>query len=149
MIEGYFTSRSRPYIACRLHIARFDILQPIQLMFDTGADITCLHPSDADEIGVPFQALRNPQNITGIGKAEYFREPATLFFVDGDVTHLYHIEMNIAMPNEDNRNLPSILGRDIFDFWSTSYDPFNRRLISEVHSAHVTLPNSFLDPSSG
>ena len=117
-------------------------------MFDTGADITCLHPSDANEIRIPFQALRNPQNITGIGKAEYFREPATLFFVDGDVTHLYHIEMNIAMPNDDNRNLPSILGRDIFDFWSTNYDPFNKNLEAEVHSAHVTLPNRFFNPDS-
>ncbi|MXY21184.1 MAG: hypothetical protein F4Y49_07595 [Dehalococcoidia bacterium] len=149
MIQGYFTLRNRPYISCRLHIARFDILQPIQLMFDTGADITCLHPSDADEIGVPFQALRNPQNITGIGKAEYFREPATLFFVDGDVTHLYHIEINVAIPNDDNRNLPSILGRDIFDFWSTNYDPFNKRLEAEAHSAHATLPSSLFSPSSG
>lgn len=149
MIQGYFTPRNRPYIDCRLHIARFDIFQPIQLMFDTGADITCLHPADADLIGIPFQALRNPQSITGIGKAEYYSEPATLFFVDGDVTHLYHIELNIAIPNDDNRNLPSILGRDIFDFWSTNYDPFNRKLVSEVHSAHATLPNSFFSPDSG
>lgn len=149
MIQDYFTLRNRPYISCRLHIARFDILQPIQLIFDTGADITCLHPSDADEIGVPFQALRNPQNITGIGKAEYFREPATLFFVDGDVTHLYHIEINVAIPNDDNRNLPSILGRDIFDFWSTNYDPYNKKLEAEVNSAHVTLPNSFFSPGLG
>lgn len=148
MIQGYFTLRNRPYISCRLHIARFDIFQPIQLMFDTGADITCLHPSDASEISVPFQALRNPQNITGIGKAEYFREPATLFFVDGDVTHLYHIEMNIAIPNDDNRNLPSILGRDIFDFWSTYYDTFSERLESEARFAHLTLPNDFFTPSS-
>ncbi len=146
MIQGYFTPRNRPYIACRLHIARFDIFQSIQLMFDTGAGITCLHPGDAGEIGVPFQALRNPQSVTGIGKAEYFREPATLFFADGDVTHLYHIEMSIAMPNDHNSNLPSILGRDIFDFWSTYYDPSNRKLEAEVHSAHTTLPNNFFGP---
>lgn len=149
MIQGYFTLRNRPYIACRLHIARFDIFQPIQLMFDTGADITCLHPSDANEIGVPFQALRNPRSITGIGKAEYFSEPATLFFVDGDVTHLYHIEMNIATPKDDNLHLPSILGRDIFDSWSTSYDPFTGRLTAEVRSAHATVPNSFLSIGPG
>ena len=148
MIEGYFSPRNRPYIACRLHIARFDIFQPIQLMFDTGADITCLHPADADEIGVPFQDLHDPQSVAGIGKAEYFREPATLFFVDGDVTHLYHIEMNIAMPNDDNRNLPSILGRDIFDFWTTTYDPVNKKLTAEVYSAHTTLPNNFFVPGS-
>ena len=127
MIQGYFTLRNRPYISCRLHIARFDIFQPIQLMFDTGADITCLHPSDASEVSVPFQALRNPQNITGIGKAEYFREPATLFFVDGNVTHLYHIEMNIAMPTvpalETIPKIPKARCPQARSIWSNSVNP--------------------------
>ncbi len=150
MIQGYFDPDSRPYFDCRLHIARFDVYRPIQLLFDTGADITSLHPTVSRDVGIPFDSLRDPQTTHGIGggEAEYFSEDATLFFIDGDVTHLYYIAINIAKPNGDNWILPSILGRDIFDFWSTYYDPFSERLESEARFAHLTLPNDFFTPSS-
>ena len=143
MIRGYFEGL-RPYVECDLHIPRFDIHARIPLLFDTGADGTCLHQKTASELRIPFHLLRDPKTSRGIGREEptYFREPATLSFDDGGVTRMYVIELNIGDPSSTNSELPSVLGRDVFDRWTTLYDPSGDRLEFTVRDADFTIEGS-------
>ena len=124
MIVGWFDDIGRPYVEGRIIIPRLQISHRVQFLVDTGADITCLHPSDAREIGIPFPRLRNRGRSRGVGGvSRNFREPAIVAFKDGNLTRLYAIELRIAQPNESNQNLPSLLGRNIINNWRAEYDP--------------------------
>ena len=132
MIRGYFNGRNRPYVECRLHILRLDIGDRVRLLFDTGADRTCLNPRAINQIGILKDLLENPLDVAGIGrdKATFYREPTVLIFfdTDGDTQYTYPIELLIAEETTVNQNLDSVLGRDIFDHWNTIYYPSENRL---------------------
>ena len=87
-------------MVCRLYIPRFDKGESVRLLFDTGADRTCLNPRAIKQIGIPEDSLKNPLKVDGIGKdkATFYREPATLTFfdTDGDIEYTYPIELLIA-----------------------------------------------------
>ena len=102
MILGYFEGL-RPYVECDLHIPRFDIYTRIPLLFDTGADGTCLHQKTASELRIPFHLLRDPKTSRGIGREEptYFREPATLSF-DGVMIYLTNVDSSDMIRSVSN-----------------------------------------------
>ena len=76
--------------------------------------------------------MKNPIAVGGIGKdkATFYPETATLTFfdTDGDREYTYTIELLIAEETTVNRNLDSVLGRDVFDHWNTIYYPSENRL---------------------
>ena len=124
MIRGWFDEFGRPYVRARVVIPRLRVDHDVYFLADTGASNTCLHPSDAVDIGIPFRRLRNPRNSRGVGGASpYFREPAYLLFTDGDLTRIYSVELLIAEPSESNLRLPSLLGRNIMNNWRSVFDP--------------------------
>ena len=143
MIRGYFDGRNRPYVECRLYIQRLDIDRPIRLLFDTGADRTCLNPRAINRIGISKDSLENPLDVAGIGRdrASFYREPAILIFfdTDGDRQYNYPVELLIAEETTVNQNLDSVLGRDVFDHWNTIYYPSENRLDFTVVES-VRLP---------
>ena len=132
MIRGYFDGRNRPYVECRLYIPRLDIRVRVRLLFDTGADRTCLNPRVINQIGIPKDLLENPLDVGGVGKdkATFYREPAILTFLDTDedTEYTYPIELLIAEETTVNQDLDSVLGRDVFDHWNTIYYPSENRL---------------------
>ena len=119
-------------MVCRLYIPRFDKGESVRLLFDTGADRTCLNPRAIKQIGIPEDSLKNPLKVDGIGKdkATFYREPATLTFfdTDGDIEYTYPIELLIAEETTVNQRLDSVLGRNVFDHWNTIYYPSENRL---------------------
>lgn len=140
MIIGGFDGRGRPYVECRVVIPRLGTDENVRFLLDTGADNTSLHPLAARRARIPFDQLGNRTGSRGIGgTSSYFREPALLVFDDDSQVRVYEIELRIAEPNESNRTLPSLLGRNVINYWYVQYDPTNARLECEVRYADHTL----------
>ena len=140
MIRSFFGPRNAPYVSCRVILPRFGLDRRIDFLMDTGADSTCLHPSDAQDLGVPFDMLRDASISSGIGGgASYYRERATIEFRDGPITSVYDIRLLIAKPTTSNARLPSLLGRNIINRWSVLYEPINGRLECRALDADFTL----------
>ncbi len=140
MIAGWFNEVGRPYVEGRVIIPRLRVNHANPFLVDTGADSTCIHPSDAREVGIPFPQLGNRRGSRGIGgMSQYFLEPAIISFEDGNVTRLYAVELLIAEPNESNDGLPSLLGRNIINNWRMVYDPTNGVLEFTARRADRTL----------
>ena len=138
MIRGSF-DRGRPVVECRLVIPRLRVNHRLMLLVDTGASATCLHPADAIRAGIPFERLGNRIGYLGIGgSSAYFREAANLLFEDETYLRIYRLDLLVAAPTESNRDLPSLLGRDVLNRWSVDYDPTNGKLDCTVRSADHT-----------
>jgi hypothetical protein len=95
---------------------------PIELLIDTGAGRTSLHPLDAiTRVGIPIQTLVDPslwakhETPGGIGgKALYFVVDAHYAFLKSDGQwHQMQGEIRIAQASVNNLTLPSLLGWDI------------------------------------
>ena len=109
----------------------------VDFVLDTGASVTCLHPSDAiQEVGIDPVVLTDPTrwaNVTafgGIGGAtSYFTTPAEYALVhsDGQIT-LIDGTINVAQWTPANQSLPSVLGWDILEHFSLFVDPSSGRL---------------------
>ena len=139
MIRGSF-DRGRPQVECRLVIPRLNVNHRLMLLVDTGASATCLHPADAIRAGIPFERLGNRIGYLGIGgSSAYFREPANLLFEDDSQLRIYRLDLLIAAPTENNRELPSLLGRDVLNRWRMDYHPIDDRLEWNVQNADHTL----------
>lgn len=141
MIVGEFDARGRPYVKGELSLPRLGVSHDIDFLLDTGADVTCLHPGDAQMLHIPFNRLRGKKFFDGVGgkSPPYFQERATLSFSDGASTRLYEINLNIAVQSESNKDLPSLLGRDVINHWYMHYDPSNASLRFVVRHADQTI----------
>ena len=131
MIIGWFEDDSTLNVAGHLVIPRLDVVAPVIFLVDTGASTTIISPPDIREAGIPMGLLGNRFSLHGIGgSADFYREPAFLFFMDSDgmTIYQYRPHIGIAQPNDSNRNFPSLLGRDILDFWYLESDPINDEL---------------------
>ena len=97
----------------------------IRLLVDSGANITAIHPKDADSLDLAPELLigAGTTQIVGIGgPATFHQMPAVVSFTgadaDGNVaTWRYPINLHIAQPTQHNEQFPSILGRDILYCW--------------------------------
>ena len=140
MILGEFDDRGRPFVRGRLVAPRLEVDESVLFLLDTGADVTCLHPTDAKNVGLAFERLRNRVSYRGVGgTSPYFVEPAILPFADKLKARLYTVQLLVAEPNENNEVLPSLLGRDIINNWRIEYDPARSRLECTVRHADRTF----------
>ncbi len=90
-------------------------------LVDTGSNTTCVHSDDVFRLGIDYQQLDNQSLIqtSGVGgSAGYYREPATLAFMDesGDL-RLFDLDVQISQSanTPGTRSLPSLLGRDFLN----------------------------------
>ena len=93
----------------------------VNFLIDTGADITTLHPVDAQRFGITNSYLQGKQSSesTGIGgRVEYAREDITLttLTTNGDA-HVQEMEIQVGPRGEDYKKslkagTLSVLGRD-------------------------------------
>ena len=140
MIHGEFDDRGRPLVEGRLIAPRLGIDESLLFLLDTGADVTCLHPADAKNVGLPFGQLGNRVSSRGVGGiSPYFVEPVLLSFTDKLQARLYAVQLLVAEPTESNEGLPSLLGRDVINHWYMEYDPVSSRLECTVRHADFTL----------
>ena len=100
-----------------------------------------MHTRDASRLRVPFELLQNVEESHGIGGgASYFQELAYLAFDDGPYKRIYIVNLLIAEPRDQNAAaIPSLLGRDIINYWDMRYAPMNGVLEFEALRADYTL----------
>lgn len=129
MIVGEFDPSGRPTVEGHLTLPRLGIFKTIVFLVDTGANTTCIHPIDSLPARIPFHRLEDLVMSAGVGgTATYFREQASLEFVDAEAreVHIHQVDVFIAKPDPDSSHsinrLHSLLGRDIIDRWRMLYD---------------------------
>lgn len=129
MIDGRLDELGRALVRCRIFLPRLSRAGSIWFQVDTGADVSCLHPSGNDFLEVPFDLLNHDRAglVGGVGgQTRYFPEQAQLIFEDDDWGYVVHtIDLWIAEPNSRNRALNSLLGLDILSQWRMNFDPRN------------------------
>ena len=145
MILGAFYWANTPYVLAALQIPGTHLRGEgeVHFLLDTGAGRTCLHPRDAQRLGIPIFDLTPSASLTGIGgSAEYAEVYAHVHFADQrrwpwqEPRWLtYRIQLLIALPRRDNWETPSLLGKDIIDRWNIHHDPERNKLECRAHSA--------------
>ena len=128
MIHGSIQRSDWPMVAGIARLPNSSLERSIVFLVDTGAEVTMLHPFDAEQLGLNFAGLGCGQSIAGIGgSAKVFDQQLRLLFPDADTGawYEYHQTVLVAAPTEHNKSFPSLLGRDILRFWLTEYDPPN------------------------
>ena len=105
----------------------------IPFVLDTGSSITCIHPTDAERLGIDLRSVREEREVvkgSAIGgETEYviygasvgFRRYGKWFWEKSRVWH-FTLGLYVALPNESNERTPSLLGRDIINRLKIEYD---------------------------
>ncbi|MDE3096020.1 MAG: hypothetical protein KGK07_08465 [Chloroflexota bacterium] len=142
MIPGYFHPHSSwpvPFVRASLWLPGIqEQWTPVEILIDTGAGRTALHPLDAvTKVGIPIQTLVDPTAWTrhetpaGIGgKALYFVVAAHYAFLKSDGQwHQMDGEIRIAQATMSNVTLPSLLGCDLLQHLPLTTDWVNRTIL--------------------
>lgn len=143
MLQGRFGNTSgRPYFEGRISIPQFEIVGDVSFLMDTGADTTVLMPVDSGRLGIDFNQLATTTDSLGIGGlSKQYLEPVILAFTDpGVCLHVYDFSILIAAATPHNKNIPSLLGRNILDRWAITYDKLNTGLTAEVIQSDMQFP---------
>lgn len=121
---------ARPYVSIDLLIAGTLSAFDVDFLIDTGADDTILHPRDvpprvASLLTSPFGDHPERQWIGGVGGGAYIIPLSVrLFFrTEGGRDRLWQdARVWVAQPTATNRRLPSLLGRDLLQFFRLTVD---------------------------
>jgi hypothetical protein len=124
-----------------LVIPQFNVDARISFLVDTGADSSLIAPADAKEMGIDIARLGSPVRSLGVGgTALSHRARGTLVFIERRFVHVYHLDaLDIASPDPQMEEMPSLLGREILDRWRMIYDPSRNNLSFIVRSADLVL----------
>lgn len=109
-----------PLLTAELRLDGQPEFAQIEFLVDTGADQTTIHPADARRLWGgysqhDFESDATVQVMRGIGGTARFitRRVSVVFFEEDGEAVSGDFNLNIAESREDNRDLPSLLGRDI------------------------------------
>jgi hypothetical protein len=138
VLRGRFgNTDGRPYIEGRLVLPRLNLKSEVTFIVDTGADHSVLMPRDATRMGVDYAQLTGNVAATGIGGlSQACVEDAILAFSEpGTMLYVYRVQILLPAISPDILHIPSLLGRDILNRWSMTYNPSRNRLQFRVVSA--------------
>ena len=141
MIKGSFDNGS-PFIEGLLVFPGLNVQGPISFLLDTGADETCIMPTDGRRLGIDYGTLTGRKvNIRGVsGSIDIIKRAAFILFTeDVGKVRLYRILIDIMPDETELHGLHSLLGQDILSRWRTVHDPTRGRLQATVLSADRTL----------
>lgn len=109
-----------PYLKAQVTLPNLGVAGEVDFLIDTGADVTFLHPEDADNLGIDPGRL-NPdalEKTSGLGgEADYYRETAVLVFRDSAGQDL-RCDLDVFInprPTSALLDAPSLLGRDFLN----------------------------------
>ena len=147
MIQGSFDEGTkRPFVQGLLVLPRLHISGPVDFLFDTGADVTMLHPSDGLMMRLDYNHLNGKVPMTGLGaRTLNYQEQAFVIFADISATKKvrlpgYKIDILIPKPTTNNKALPSLLGRDISNRWHIDIDQSRNYILFDITSSDFVLP---------
>ncbi len=143
MLRGRFGDTSgRPYIEGRLIFRNLKISSDISFCVDTGADQSLLLPNDGMRMGIDYTKLTGEAESVGVGGiCHNFIEPVLVVFSEPRrFLYVYTIDLQIAPPDPEIMDPPSLLGRDILNRWRMIYHPTKNYLTFQVISADVVVP---------
>ena len=144
MLHGKFDqSTGRLFIPAVLVLPRLQLSRYMEFLMDTGADNTCLMPTDATTMSVKYEDLRNESHTRGIGGIQkIYRERAFLAFPSVNrIAYGYNLDIAILHPPEDDGViLPSLLGRDVMDHWRVIYSRSENLISAEIRSCDREVP---------
>ena len=111
MIQGYFVTigiTRRPYLQCSFEFPGHPDLHTtyVELLVDTGADVTLLSPIDAEDMGLHLSTLDIGPNSAGVGGEISTRVVEARLNVQG-----YSTSLPLHIP-DINHPVRSLLGRD-------------------------------------
>ena len=139
MIKGSFDNGS-PFIEGLLVFPGLNIHGPISFLLDTGADETCIMPTDGRRLRIDYGALTGRKvPIRGVsGSIITTKRPALIFFTeDTGKVRVYRIQIDIMPDEPELYGLHSLLGQDILSRWRTVHDP--TRGLDEAVQARQSL----------
>ena len=150
MISGRFGDTSgRPYVEARVLFPRLKMMiavpppgeADVSFLMDTGADLTTIMPTDWLRFSLGYERLVKPFTIYGVGgKAEGFIEEAIITFVEpGSALRVYAAKVIILRATQYIMEAPSLLGRDIMNKWSVTFDRPGNRIAVRVAKADHTF----------
>ena len=142
MIKGSFDNGS-PFIEGLLVIPRLHIHGPISFLLDTGADESCLMPTDGLRLSIDYGSLTGRKvSISGVsGNIECTKcSVLAIFTEDNGKVRIYRIQIDIMPDVPELHRMHSLLGQDILSRWRTVHDPTRGQIQATVKSADLTLP---------
>lgn len=121
-----------PILNGYIKVGRPNIEGSVSFMVDTGANKTVLMPKDALKLGVDFSQLGTPGKAGGVGApAKIHIAAATVSLRDDDDEWVDHfIDLGIVEPDPEggNKDMPSLLGRDIINDYRMIFDAQSLRI---------------------
>ena len=89
-------------------------------------------PNDAVRLGLDHSLLKQELPVHGVGGSAicYVERAVVIFNDDNQGLISYPIDIRIMQPrpSSDIAGMPSLLGRDILDYWRMDYWPINQSL---------------------
>jgi hypothetical protein len=137
--QGYTGGPRRPFVQMAVSLPRFNVVRQVDMLVDSGADITTLQPKDSLLLleEAQFSQLSEQHKVQGIGGfTTFFREDAAIgVLLTGGHICWIPIVIDISELNAQP-GIPSILGNDVMQFGITHLDAINGAVIIELWLPH-------------
>ena len=143
--QGYPGGSWRPFVRVAVALTRFSVVRQVDMLVDSGADITTLQPQDSLLLleEPQFSQLGEQHEVQGIGGlTNFFCEDAAIgLLLPNGRTCWVPILIDIAEPSSP-LGIPSTLGNDIMQFGVTSLDAVHRTVKIELWLPHPLVTKS-------
>ena len=139
---GYVGGPPRPFVRVIVALPRFNAVRQVDMLVDSGADITTLQPKDSLLLleESQFSQLSQQHKVQGIGGlSNFFQEDAAIGFLltDGRICWI-PIAIDIAELSAPP-GIPSVLGNDVMQFSITYLDAINSTVKIELWLRHPLI----------
>ena len=125
-VSGYFDHgvEPAPYVEARVYLPRLQTVGKVELLLDTGSNITTIHPRDIVDMGIRSSDLGQEHFVVASigGSVRLSQETARVSLYDRDLGAWRYFTIRIALSLPDDpqeaaaaRGFPSLLGRDILN----------------------------------
>jgi len=143
--QGYPGGPWRPFVRVAVALPRFSVVRQVDMLVDSGADITTLQPQDSLLLleEPQFSQLGEQHTVQGIGGlTTFFQEEAAIgLLLPNEHTCWVPTMVDIAEPTTP-LGIPSTLGNDIMQFGVTTLDAVHCTVKVELW-----LPHPLVTPS--
>ena len=140
--QGYPGGPQRPFVRVAVALPRFSVVRQVDMLVDSGADITTLQPQDSLLLleEPQFSQLGEQHKVQGIGGfTTFFQEEAAIgLLLPNERTCWIPIVVDIAELSTP-LGIPSILGNDVMQFGVTTLAATNYTVKTELWLHHPVI----------